>query len=193
MPWYVVLGNHDYRGSVEAQLDYARTSPRWKMPARYWRQVMAVDAATSAEFFFIDTTPMMHEYKNDPHMAAALAQDVPAQLAWLDQALGSSTAPWKLVIGHHPIFSAGFGHGSEPDLIEKLLPTLQKHGVQAYFCGHDHDLQHLQAGDVTLILSGGGSEHRPVFVIPESKFSRSASGFALASLRRARDAGAVRR
>ncbi len=184
VPWYVVLGNHDYRGSVAAQLEYARTSPRWRMPARYWRQVMAIDAATHAEFFFIDTTPMMHEYKDDPHFADAHAQDVPAQMAWLDQALGSSTAPWKLVIGHHPIYSAGLGHGSEPDLIETLLPVLQKHGVQAYFCGHDHDLQHLQAGDVTLILSGGGSEHRPVFSIPESKFSRSASGFALVSLRK---------
>ncbi len=183
VPWYVALGNHDYRGSVQAQLDYAKTSPRWKMPARYWRQEMAVDTATKAEFFFIDTTPMMHEYKHDPHMTAALTQDVPAQMAWLDHALASSTAPWKLVIGHHPIYSAGLGHGNEQDLIENLLPMLQKHGVQAYFCGHDHDLQHLQTGNLTLILSGGGSEHRPVFIIPESKFSRSASGFALATLR----------
>ena len=183
VPWYAVLGNHDYHGSVEAQLDYAKTSPRWKMPARYWRQVMGVDASTKVEFFFIDTSPMMSEYKHDPQLVQAQTQDVPAQMAWLEQALASSTAPWKLVTGHHPIYSAGLGHGSEPDLIQNLLPVLQKHGVQAYFCGHDHDLQHLQAGDVTLILSGGGSEHRPVFSIPESKFSRSASGFALASLR----------
>jgi acid phosphatase len=187
VPWYVVLGNHDYYGNADVQLAYAKTSPRWKMPARSWRQVMAVDATTEVEFFFIDTTPMMSEYRRNPQnalMTAQLnAQNVPEQLAWLDQSLASSKAPWKLVIGHHPIYSAGLGHGSEPDLIENLLPILQKHGVQAYFCGHDHDLQHLKAGGVTLILSGGGSEHRPVFAIPETRFSRSASGFALASLR----------
>jgi acid phosphatase len=190
VPWYVALGNHDYCGQVQAQLDYAKDSPRWRMPARYWRQVMAVDAATNVEFFFIDTTPMMSEYARNAqnaHMKVefdALGQKyVPQQLDWLDQALASSTAPWKLVIGHHPIYSAGLGHGSEPDLIEKLLPILHKHGVQAYFCGHDHDLQHLQTGPLHLILTGGGSEHRPVFAISETKFSRAASGFALASLR----------
>ena len=35
VPWYVVLGNHDYRGNVDAQLDYGKTHPRWNMPARY--------------------------------------------------------------------------------------------------------------------------------------------------------------
>jgi acid phosphatase len=183
VPWYVALGNHDYRGSVEAQLDYGKTHPRWIMPARYYRQVYAVDASTNMECFYIDTSPMMSEYIPDEAMKAVRTQDVPLQLAWLDQALGDSTAPWKLVIGHHPIYSAGLGHGSEKDLIATLLPILQKHKVQAYFCGHDHDLQHLKTGELHLILSGGGSEHRPVFSIAESQFGRSASGFALASVR----------
>lgn len=190
VPWYVALGNHDYKGSVQAQLDYAKTSSRWKLPARYWRQVVAVDASTNAEFFFIDTNPMMSGYLRHPENRqmglelAALGQTyVPQQLAWLDQALGSSTAPWKLVVGHHPIYSAGIGHGSDKDLVANLLPILQKHGVQAYICGHDHDLQQLQTGNLTMIISGGGSEHLPVFWIPESKFSRSSSGFALVSMR----------
>src|SRR5262249_10265627 len=33
IPWYVVLGNHDYQGSVQAQLDYAYLSARWCLPA----------------------------------------------------------------------------------------------------------------------------------------------------------------
>src|SRR5215813_9028063 len=36
IPWYVVLGNHDYQGSVQAQLDYAYLSARWCLPARYY-------------------------------------------------------------------------------------------------------------------------------------------------------------
>jgi len=191
VPWYVQLGNHDYKGNVQAQLDYAKTSTRWKMPARYWCQVMAVDAATNVEFFFIDTSPMISAYAEHPENPqmekelSALRNEhyEQQQMAWLDRALGSSTAPWKLVVGHHPIYSAGLGHGSEQDLINTLLPLLRKHGVQAYIAGHDHDLQHLQTGPMHLIISGGGSEHRPVWLIAESKFSESASGFAVASLR----------
>ena len=190
VPWYAILGNHDYKGNVQAQLDYAKTGARWKMPARYWSQAVPVDATNNAECFFIDTTPMITEYARHPEnprmrleLDAVGPAYVPQQLAWLDQALGQSTATWKLVFGHHPIYSAGLGHGNQADLIAKLLPILQKHHVQAYFAGHDHDLEHLQTGDLTLIVTGGGSRHLPVFTIRESKFSRSSSGFTLVSLR----------
>jgi acid phosphatase len=183
VPWYVTLGNHDYRGNVDVQLDYSKFHPRWIMPARYYRQVYPIDGATNMECFYLDTSPMMSEYIPQDAMKAVRTQDVPLQLAWLDRALGESTAPWKLVIGHHPIYSAGLGHGSGADLIRMLLPILQKHKVQAYIAGHDHDLQYLKTGDLHLIISGGGSEHRPVLSIDESQFGRGVSGFALASIR----------
>jgi tartrate-resistant acid phosphatase type 5 len=190
VPWYAILGNHDYKGNVQAQLDYAKTGSRWKMPGRYWRQVVPVDTTTTAECFFVDTTPMVSEYIRHPEnprmqleLDAVGPQYVQQQLEWLDHALGESTAAWKLVFGHHPIYSAGLGHGNQPDLIRMLLPILQKHRVAAYFAGHDHDLEHLQTGDLTLIVTGGGSRHLPVFTIRESKFSRAASGFTLVSLR----------
>jgi tartrate-resistant acid phosphatase type 5 len=190
VPWYAILGNHDYKGSVQAQLDYAKTGTHWNMPGRYFRQTVKVDATTNADLFLIDTTPMVSEYARhpeNPRMKIELDAVGPAyvqqQLEWLDKALGESTAPWKVVFGHHPIYSAGLGHGNQPDLIRMLLPILQKHRVAAYFAGHDHDLEHLQTGDLTLIVTGGGSRHLPVFTIRESKFSRAASGFTLVSLR----------
>jgi len=192
VPWHSILGNHDYKGRVQAQLDYAKTitGTRWKMPARYFGETVAIGTTSRADFFFIDTTPMITEYARHPEnprmqleLAAVGPDYVKQQLVWLDQALGESTAPWKIVYGHHPIYSAGLGHGNQPDLIANLLPILQKHRVQAYFAGHDHDLEHLQSGDLTLIVTGGGSRHLPVFTIRESKFGRSSSGFTLVSLR----------
>jgi acid phosphatase len=184
VPWYVILGNHDYRGSVEAQLAYARTHPRWGMPGRTFQQSHLLPGGSAADFFYIDTSPMIAEYVGNPHMPEVNQQDVPAQLAWLDGALAASKAPWKLVFGHHPIYSAGVGHGSQEDMIRLVLPVLQKHGVQAYLAGHDHDLQHLKTGNLHLVISGGGSEHRLVGELPETMFGLPVSGFALASLSR---------
>jgi len=95
--------------------------------------------------------------------------------------LAASTAQWKIVIGHHPIYSGG-GHGDTPELIETILPLLQAHKVQAYFNGHDHDLQHLQAGSVNLFDSGAGSQHTPTIYTKRSKFAESCSGFTALSL-----------
>ena len=36
IPWYVVSGNHEYHGSVQAILDYSKLSKRWKALARYF-------------------------------------------------------------------------------------------------------------------------------------------------------------
>ena len=34
--WYVALGNHDYKGEVQAEIAYSKISRRWNMPARYF-------------------------------------------------------------------------------------------------------------------------------------------------------------
>ena len=41
-----------------------------------------------------------------------------------------------------------------------LGPLMEEYGVQAYFCGHEHNLQYLHAqGEPThYIVSGGGSQ-----------------------------------
>jgi tartrate-resistant acid phosphatase type 5 len=191
IPWYVILGNHDYHVEPQPQLEYAKSHPRWGLPARYYTQLHQIDPSTSAEFFYIDTTPFISEYRTTPPSAAhpevnikqhVETQDVGAQLIWLDRALATSKAQWKIVLGHHPIYSAGIGHGDQQDMIRLILPLLQKHNVQAYFAGHDHDLQHLQAANINLFVSGGGSEHRLTLPHAHTEFGRGISGFAMASL-----------
>jgi tartrate-resistant acid phosphatase type 5 len=182
VPWYVVLGNHDYAGNTAPQLEYGKTHPRWNMSARYYSNTHQVDPATQLECFYIDTCPFVIEYQNNPEFADIPAQDSGKQLQWLEHALAASKAQWKFVLGHHPIYSSGLAHGNQPELIEHLLPLLQKYNVQAYFAGHDHDLEHLKIGNLDLIVSGAGSEHRPMKEPATSPFSRACSGFALASV-----------
>jgi tartrate-resistant acid phosphatase type 5 len=182
VPWRVILGNHDYHANCDAQIAYAKTSPRWKMPARYFLQSEKIDAATTVDFFYLDTTPMVKSYHTGAYTKNQVAtQDVAKQLAWFKDALAASTARWKIVVGHHPIYSGG-GHGDTAELIETVLPLLQEHKVQAYFNGHDHDLQHLQAGSVNLFDSGAGSQHTPTFYTKRSKFAKSRSGFTAIAL-----------
>ncbi|WP_421854478.1 purple acid phosphatase family protein [Novosphingobium sp.] len=181
VPWYVALGNHDYRGNPQAQLDYARTSPRWHMPQRYYQVSGAQAGAAQIDLFVIDTSPTVHKYRDkvDSVIARNIAtQDVGAQLAWLDKALAASTARWKLVIGHHTIRSGGSGHGETPEMVEQVLPILQRRGVTAYIFGHDHDLQHIARDGLHYIGCGGGSEVRPVAKVEGTRFCAERSGFA---------------
>ena len=185
LPWHCILGNHDYHADCDAQIAYHKINPRWNMPARYYLQSHVVDASTKADFFYLDTTPMVKSYYSNSKegtRANVLTQDVPQQLAWFKSALQSSRAQWKIVFGHHPIYSGG-GHGDTPELIEHILPLLQEYKVQAYFNGHDHDLQHLVAGGVNLFDSGAGSQHTLTFYTKRSKFAKSCSGFTTVSLR----------
>jgi tartrate-resistant acid phosphatase type 5 len=182
VPWHVIMGNHDYHGNCEAQLAYHASSDRWNMPARYYLQSHPLDGGVTADFFYIDTTPMVKSYHTNPITKRQVAtQDVPAQLDWLKGALAASKAEWKIVIGHHPIYSGGL-HGNTPELIKNVLPLLHQYGVQVYFNGHDHDLQHLTAGDINLFDTGAGSEFRYTRKTRHTQWSRACSGFTTVQL-----------
>ena len=185
IPWYAILGNHDYHDNCDAQIEYGKTSPRWRMPARYYQQTHALGHGVTADFFYIDTTPMIREYYypylEEKTRDKVITQDVPKQMAWFKSALAASKAQWKIVIGHHPIYSGG-EHGDTKELIQNVLPLLHEHGVQAYINGHDHDLQHLMAGDINLFCSGAGSSVRPTTNTVHTRFANASSGFMAISL-----------
>jgi tartrate-resistant acid phosphatase type 5 len=177
VPWYVILGNHDYRGEPEAQLEYAKTHPNWKMPGRYFTAIEPLPASGNVEFFFIDTSPFLQKYKEEGEYQAQVSkQDSKVQLAWLDKALGASQATWKIVIGHHPIFSGG-EHGDTAELIRDVNPLLKKHGVFVYMNGHDHDLQHIVRDGIHYFDSGAGSKIREVTAVEGTVFDRGVPGF----------------
>jgi len=184
-PWYVVPGNHDYHTSVQAQIDYSKTSARWHMPARYYTWTEKVDDHATAQFFAIDTSPFVAAYRATPEKYGDVATQNPdEQLAWLEKQLTASTAQWKIVFGHHPVYSAGTKHGNTKELVVRLKPLLEKYGVQLYISGHEHDLQYLRdEGSVHYFVSGAGSEVRGTGKGPQTVFSfGDTSGFLAAQL-----------
>jgi hypothetical protein len=81
------------------------------------------------------------------------------QQQWLKKALVNSQAPWKIVLGHHPIYSSG-EHGYNPELHRTLEPLLAKNRVDLYLAGHDHDYERFKPIDgVQYIVSGGGGAY----------------------------------
>jgi tartrate-resistant acid phosphatase type 5 len=182
VPWHAILGNHDYHGDCDAQIAYSKISQRWHMPARYYTRTERIDDANAVDFFFIDTMPMTAFDEDEVQFNGNVPrQEVPGQMAWLESALAASTAPWKIVVGHHPVYSGG-QHGDTPFLVEHVQPLLKKHGVQAFINGHDHDLQHLRAGSVNYFCSGGGSRPRGTRKIAQTEFALGCSGFMAVAL-----------
>ena len=182
IPWQVILGNHDYYGNCDAQIEYSKTHPRWNMPARYFVPTHRIDDSTTADFFYLDTTPMIKSYAHQKKIGPNIAtQNVAEQLAWFEGALVTSKAKWKVVFGHHPIYSGG-KHSDTADLIEQVLPLLHKYKVQAWFNGHDHDLQHLADDKMNFFCSGAGSQVSLTKRIQQSKFLEACPGFVAAVL-----------
>jgi len=110
------------------------------------------------------------------------AYDPTLQRYWLQHMLAPSRSAWRIVVGHHPIRSGSPAHGPTPALQQNIAPLMRSLGVNAYFCGHEHDLQHLADDDLDYIVSGAGSEVRETGSVPATQYSASTLGFAVVSL-----------
>src|SRR5215471_1521888 len=130
--WYVTLGNHDYRTNPDAEIAYTKMSQRWHMPARYFsmKKMIGHDPTKTAEFFFIDTSPFQQEYYKTNDMGPKVrTADTTAQKKWLINALQSSKATWKIVVGHHPLYTAGGRKGKTQNMINSFQGIFEKYKV----------------------------------------------------------------
>jgi hypothetical protein len=161
LPFFAVLGNHDYGGNGagfefykgQISVDYTAVSTRWKMPATFYHH-----AVQHTEFFALDTNMQM--YGQDTQQRASV-------LRWLT----NSTAKWKIAIGHHPYLSNG-PHGNAGNyegvpFVPVVSGTTVKTFMEDIVCGradvylaaHDHSLQWLQptCNGTELLVSGTGA------------------------------------
>lgn len=181
LPFFAVLGNHDYGGGGagfefhkgQISVDYTAVSAKWEMPATFYRR-----AVQHTEFFALDTNMQMHEQD---------AQQRVSVLNWLT----SSTAKWKIAVGHHPYLSNG-PHGNAGSYEDQpLIPIVNGAGVKefmedivcgradVYLAAHDDSLQWLQptCNGTELIVSGTGASSTDLLPRNAVHFQSLALGF----------------
>ncbi|MCS6808933.1 MAG: metallophosphoesterase, partial [Bacteroidota bacterium] len=177
IPWYVVLGNHDHRGNIQAQRDYHKKNPRWNLPNRYYHVRMYAADSTTLDIFALDTDPL---HRND---TAFLFE----QSAWLHRCLAASQAHWKIVVGHHMIRSHG-AYGDQEFMLRWIKPILDEYNIPLYINGHDHDLQYLKASadKFYCLTSGAGGGARNTAYGTNTIFAATNGGYTYIAVMRHR-------
>ena len=186
IPWYAILGNHEYRGNTQAVIDYSAVSARWNVPDRYYTFAMENDGVT-VRFVMVDTAPLLDKYREDTEKYPdACKQDMNKQLAWIDSVLTAAKEDWVLVVGHHPIYAeTGKDDSERLDLQKRLDSVLRKHkNVDMYLCGHIHNFQHIRKADsnIDYVVNTSGSLSRKVKPVDGTKFCSGETGFSLISV-----------
>jgi len=125
----------------------------WTMPTA-WTQPSSPPPAAAAQSAMYGGEPVITAAELSPAAQAAAQASMDAfydsappppvdeaQWNWLEGQLNSSTADWIIVVGYHPIWSAGSWGPTWP-LVERLAPKLEAAGVALYISGLDHLMQH---------------------------------------------------
>ena len=191
---YVTLGNHDWETSREGgflQIEYLQNADNFYIDGPYY-SVKPPAANGLVELFVVDTSMILaHERplkdilngdgsekatkkidKMDYNVEPLTDADRD-QPAWLDNALRSSTAKWKIVVAHHPIWSSAGSKFEQARVLRRLLlPSICRY-ADGLIVGHEHTLEiHTDSCEAALgepteiplvqIVSGAGAKQRPV-------------------------------
>jgi hypothetical protein len=83
-----------------------------------------------------------------------------AQWNWVEHAINSSYADWIIVVGNHPVWSAG-EFGPTWPLVDRLGPIMEAAGVAMYIGGKDHQMAHFKpvptTNNVEYVVVGNGA------------------------------------
>ncbi len=177
LPFYALLGNHDWDSPAvpQAEIDYSLQDPSWKMPSAFYSQIFPNASENLLQIFMLNS----NDFKANS-----------AQQNWLKDQLAQSSATWKIVAFHHPIYTNSASHPPDEKDIYPLLKPLICGKVDLLLSGHDHLFSHLRNSsencgyDQVIIGTGGrhlynnsGNSGLATLLYTESNF-----GFGLFSL-----------
>lgn len=178
VPWYGILGNHEYGYNVDVQIELSKQHPNWVMDARYFTRRLQLQGSIYVSLILLDTSPCVSEYRSDSQTGwdpcgteyptcslsgghddfegtckfheNILTQNCSTQYEWFKQTLSNVPKDdWLIIVGHHP--------GDELD-VEDLTSAMQARGFDLYLNGHAHCLTHYTVdGKGAYVTSGAGS------------------------------------
>jgi acid phosphatase len=169
VPWYLVTGNHDWHTDAKWEKDFTwaeeNTGRHWNMPHFWYKQDFTTANGVTVDVFFVDTQVWIQRDGSTRTVEFLGSNAKQEQYEWLANELASSSAEWKIVVGHHPIYSQG-NKGMTSELHERhgvngnslsLDALMRTYGVQLYINGHSHNQQIIQWSDVNYIVTGAAS------------------------------------
>jgi hypothetical protein len=158
IPLWPSIGNHDVRTASGAP----------------WREAFYTPANNPAanEKYYSFDVGNAHFTVLDSNAGTAPGT---AQHTFVEADLAATTAQWKFVVFHHPVYSSG-SHGGNLALQENLVPLFDRYAVDLVLTGHDHDYERTlplvahqpvaEAGTVYIVTGGGGHSIRTVRTSP---------------------------
>jgi len=178
VPWYSILGNHEYGYNFSAQFQITKQYKNWIMDDHHYSKRIELGTSHYATFIFLDTSPCVSEYRSaepkgwDPcgteyptcslsggpdqfegpcrfHQNIMSIECKP-QFTWLQKTLADAPKEdWLIVVGHH---------GADEIDEEDFTTAMQQRGVDLYINGHEHALTHYLVDNAgAYITSGAGS------------------------------------
>ncbi|MDX2471742.1 MAG: metallophosphoesterase, partial [SAR324 cluster bacterium] len=151
VPFYAILGTHDYAGNTRAQVVYSQKNSQWKMPAKFYN-------FEKGPANFIAT---------DSHQLFRNANYRKKQAPFYKNLLPRLNSTWTILLSKHAYISAG-RHGNMGNYDGRSGYGIQiKRFFERHFCGevdlflhgHDHSLQVLKGPrncPGTFVVSGAG-------------------------------------
>ncbi|WP_166422387.1 metallophosphoesterase family protein [Paraglaciecola sp. 20A4] len=141
LPAILVPGNHEYDWQV-----HKNQQKEWAL-STLWQDQFTLPPAPALPTELQETVYVTHYPDLDIFVlnseALGSVSLLQAQARWLNQKLENSTAKWRIVTMHHPVFSScgmplNTPGQDEPDVRAAFLPVFLKHNVDLVLQGHDH-------------------------------------------------------
>lgn len=165
VPFFPVAGNHEYETSNAAPFLTLHSPP-----------VRSVPSADRGRYYSFDWSNV-HFVALDSNLPLLRSVDgTGAMLRWLENDLRLTRKFWKVAYFHHPPYAAGPNERDPLSILtrERLVPILERAGVQLVLSGHEHSYQrtvplrggrqvNASAGCVYVTTGGGGAALYPVF------------------------------
>jgi len=191
---YGTHGNHDWKTSRDggfAEVKFMERTEGFYMDGPFYT-VKPAAGNGQIELFVVDTSmildsvPVLEDELNDDGSEAStgvleesdyrtspLTEAEKQMPKWLERSLSESTARWKIVVAHHPIWSSSGSKFEQARALRRvILPAMCRY-ADAYWVGHEHTLEiHTDDCSAALgtasekplvqIVSGAASKQRPL-------------------------------